>query len=74
VESTDVGQGNDAAVLGWLDGTRLRRILLEREMRARAVVVAEVAAQTTSKVCLVQDDDVVEKLAAERATQRLAYF
>ncbi len=61
-----MGQGNDAAVLGWLDGARLRRILLEREVGARAVVVAEVAAQTT-EVSLVEDDDVVEKLAAEGA-------
>ena len=66
-----MGQGNDAAVLGWLDGARLRRILLEREVGARAVVVAEVAAQTTSKVCLVQDDDVVEKLAADGADDSL---
>src|SRR5713226_571758 len=71
IESTDVGQGNDAAVLGWLDGARLRRILLEREVGARAVGVAEVAAQTTSKVCLVQDDEVVEKLAADGAAQSL---
>src|SRR6266851_1089824 len=71
VESTDVGQGNDAAVLGWLDGARLRHILLEREVGARAVVVAEVAAQTRSKVCLVQDDEVVEKLAADGAAHSL---
>ena len=44
---------------------RLGRILLEGEVSARPVVVPEVAAQTTSKMCLVQDDDVVEKLAAE---------
>ena len=44
VEPADVGQGNDAAVLGWLDGARLGRILLEREMRPRAVVVAEMVA------------------------------
>ncbi len=58
-------------MLGWLDGARLRRILLEGEVGARAVIVAEVAAQTTSKVCLVQDDDVVEKLAADGADQSL---
>ena len=66
MESADLGQRNDAALLGRLNGTRLRRILLEGvEVSARPVAVPEVAAQTTSKVCLLQDDDVVEKLAAE---------
>src|SRR6266851_4303460 len=67
MESADLGQRNDAAVLRWLDGARLRRILLEREMGARAVVVEEVAAQTTTEVSLVQDDDLVEQFAAEGA-------
>jgi hypothetical protein len=43
VESADLGQGDDASVLGCLDSARLGSILLEREMRARAVVVAEVS-------------------------------
>lgn len=60
VEPADVGQGNDAAVLGWLDGARLRRILLEREMSPLAVVVAEITLQTTTEMFLVQDDYVVE--------------
>jgi hypothetical protein len=60
VEPPDVGQGNDAAALGWLDGTRLGCILFEREMRPRAVVVAEITLQTTTEVFLVQDDHVVE--------------
>ena len=67
VETTDEGQGDDAAVRRWLDGAWLGRILLEGEVSARPVVVPVVASQTTSKVCLVQDDDVVEKLAAEGA-------
>ena len=40
VEPADLGQGNNAAVLGWLDGARLGCILLKREVRPRAVVVA----------------------------------
>src|SRR6267143_6388717 len=61
------GAGNDAAVLGLLDSARLGCILLEREMRPRAVVVAEVAVQTTTQMSLVQDDHVVEELAADSA-------
>ena len=57
VESADLGQGNDAAVLGQLDRAWLGRILLEREVRRRAVVVAEVAAQTTTEVSLAQMEE-----------------
>src|SRR5258708_17686582 len=71
VEAADVGQGNDAAVLGWLDGARLGCILIEGEMRPRAVVVAEVAVQTTTQMPLVQDDHVVEKLAADGSDDAL---
>ena len=67
VEAADVGQGNHAAELGWLDGARLGCILLEREMRPRVVVVAEIAAQTTAEMSLAQDDHMVEKLTAEGA-------
>ena len=67
VEAADVGQGNHAAELGWLDGARLGCILLEREMRPRAMVVAKVAAQTATEMSLAQDDQVVEKLTAEGA-------
>src|SRR6267143_6622273 len=65
VESADLGHGNDASLLGWLDSARLGSVLLEREMRARAVIVAEVAVQTTTEVSLIQADHVVEELAAD---------
>jgi len=65
VEAADQKKGNDAAVLRWLDGARLGRIFLEREMRPRAMVVAEVALQTTTEMSLTQDDHVVEKLATD---------
>ena len=71
VESADLRQGNDGAAFGWLDGARLRRVLLERQVRARAVIVAEVAAQTTTEVSLVQDDHVVEEFAADYADYAL---
>jgi len=67
VETTDEGQGDDAAVRRWLDCARLGRIFLEGEVSARPVVVPEVGSETTTKVSLAQDDDVVEKLAAEGA-------
>jgi len=65
VKAAEEGQGDDAAMIRWLDRARFGRVLVESEVRARGVVVAEVAAQTLSQVSLVEDDDVVEDLAAD---------
>jgi|SRR6267143_480389 len=54
-------------MIGWLDRAQYGRVLVESEVRARGVVVAEVAAQMLSQVSLVEDDDVVEDLAADAA-------
>ncbi len=67
VKAAEEGQGDDAAMIRWLDRARFGRVLVESEVRARGVVVAEVAAQTLSQVSLVEDDDVVEDLAADAA-------
>jgi hypothetical protein len=56
VEAADVGQGNDAPVLGWFDSARFGCVFIEGKMRPRAVVVPEVAAQTTTETSLVEDD------------------
>ena len=70
VEAADEGQGDDAALIGWLDEAQLGRVLVESEVRARGVVVAEVAAQTPTEVPFVEDDDVIEDLAADGANKR----
>src|SRR5437879_12348072 len=71
VESADTGQRNDAAALWWCDGARLGSVFLKGEVRARAVVVAEIAAETPKEMSLVQDDHVGEELAADRADHAL---
>ena len=71
VQAADLGQSDDAAVLGWLDGAAIGCILLEREMRPRAVVVAEVTAQTTTEMSVAQDDHVIEKVASDGADHSL---
>jgi len=66
-----LGQANNAAVFGRLDIAWLRCILVERKVCPRAVIVAEVAAQTTTEVLLVEDDHVVGQLAADGANYAL---
>ena len=71
VESADLRKRNDLAMRGWLDGTRLRRVFGESQVRTRAVVVAEVIVKTTTQVSLVEDDDVVEEFASDGADHAL---
>jgi len=71
VESADLRQRNDSALFGWLHGARLGRVFFERQVRTRAVIVMEIAAETTTQVSLVQDDHVVEELAADCADYAL---
>ena len=63
MKPTDLGHGDDAAVLGWLRRARLGCIFVQGKMRPRAVVVVEITAQTTTQVSFVEDDDVVEARA-----------
>ena len=48
-----------------LDSTRFRRVFVKSQVRARAVIVAKVIAETTPQVSLVEDDDVVEEFASD---------
>ena len=45
MQATDFGNLHDPARLGVRDGPGVRRILVEREMSASAVIVLEVAGQ-----------------------------
>ena len=64
VEAADLRKSDDESTIEWLDGAPVGRVLVESEVRARGVVVAKVTAQATTKVLLVEDDDMVEKLTA----------
>ena len=65
VESADLRQRNDLTMRWRLDSTRFRRVFVESQVRARAVIVADVIAKTMSQVSLVEDDDVVEEFASD---------
>ena len=63
------GQGHDTSRVDRRYGSRRRRILHERQVRTRPVVVVDVGAEEASQMWLVEHDDVVETLAAHRADQ-----
>src|SRR5882672_6390698 len=71
MQATDFGNLHDPACLGELDGPDVRRILVEREMSAGLVIVREVAGQDAAQVAFVEDENVIETLAPDRADEPL---
>jgi hypothetical protein len=65
VRTADFESHNDAA--GWLDGTFRRSILAEREVRPRPLGVRDIGPKDPTKMPLIDDDEVVQTLAADRA-------
>ncbi len=62
VQTTDLGERNDLAAARRFHQPGIRRILPEGQVRARSVVVAEVAAQDSSQMVLVEDHHMVKAL------------
>ena len=42
MQSADVGQGNHLTRVRWLDSSAVRRIFVERQVRPRPMIVAQV--------------------------------
>jgi hypothetical protein len=73
VQTANLWKGDNVAC-GWrLYGSRLGAILGEREMRAASVVIFKVRRQHTAQVTLIEDDDVMETVAADRADDALVH-
>src|SRR5438046_2858079 len=71
MQATDFGNLHDPAHLGELDGPDVRRILVEREMRASAVIVGEVAGQDAAQVTFAENQNVIQTLTPDRANEPL---
>src|SRR4029453_13308837 len=59
MQATDFGNLHDPVRLGALDGPDVRRILVEREMRASPVIVGEVAGQDAAQVAFAENQNVI---------------
>ena len=71
VQATDLRERDNFAGSGWMYRAALRTILVEREMCSRLVVIVKVRREHTAQVTLVEDDDVIETFAANRANDAL---
>ncbi len=58
MKSSDLWKRNYLAAVSRLDGPSVRRILPERQVRARPVVVGEIGTKNLSEMALVENNDV----------------
>src|SRR5258708_17265692 len=63
VQSTNLGYCYYSSQLRWLDWPRFRRILLQRKMRPRLVIVGEIARQSSPQGGFPEDDHMIEAIA-----------
>ena len=71
MQATDFGNLHDPARRGERDGPDVRRILVEREMRASPVIVGEVAGQNAPQVAFAENQSVIQTFASDRADEPL---
>src|SRR5260370_629627 len=71
VQATDFGDGNDPAEVPPLNWPAVGRILVEREVSTRPVVVGEVAGEGAAQVPFAEDEDMIQTLAPDRADEPL---
>jgi hypothetical protein len=69
MQTTEFGHLHDSAHGGALNWPDIRRILVERDMRARPVIVGEVTNEDTAEVAFAQDQNVVQTLASDGADE-----
>jgi hypothetical protein len=66
MEPADFGPRHDPTSAVRVDGAGFGRVLAEREVRARALAVRDVGVKDSPEMPLIEGDDVVQALAADR--------
>src|SRR3977135_3520538 len=71
VQAADLWKGDNSACRRWLYGPRLWAILVQREMRPAVGVILKIRRQRAAQAQSIEDDDVIETFAADRADDSL---
>src|SRR5437899_9809477 len=69
MQATDFGNLHDPARLGELDGPEVRRILVDREMRASPEIGGEVAGQNAAEGAFAETQNAIQTRAPDRADE-----
>src|SRR5215475_2182280 len=67
VQAADFGKLHDLSRRRELDRPEARCVLVEREVGARLMVIAEIVGEDAAEVSLVEDEHVIQTLAPDRA-------
>ena len=70
VESTEPRKRNDVSGLGRLDVAPSGRVALERHVGTIVIVVAQILAEASQQVKLIEDDEVIDNFATQVPTSR----
>jgi len=73
VKSANFGEHHHATVRRRVDASWRGRVFLEGEVGSRAMIIGGVSSQHATQMCLVENDDVIEALAAQDPIRRSAY-
>src|SRR5262245_1977001 len=69
VKTADLGDRDDCACGRRTGRSLIGRVLLEAEMRAAPMIIADIGRKNPSEMRLIDDDDVIEALASDRSDQ-----
>ena len=69
MQSAQPRQFDDVAVVGWFDGARVWRVLIQCPVSSVSVIVVEIAIQTPAEVMFAEHNDVVQALAPDGSNQ-----
>ena len=71
MQATDFWNGDDSSGAAMLNRPRVGAILVERKMRAGALVVVDVGRHDAAQMTLVEDHEVIQTLAPYRSNHAL---
>ena len=71
MQATDFRDGDDSSDAAMLNRAGVGTILVERKMRASALVIIDVRGQDAAQMALVEDHDVIQTLATYRSDEPL---
>ena len=71
MQTADLRDGHHSSDPAWLGEARVRAILVERQMRASALVIVDIRGQDAAQMALVEDHDVIQAFATDRTDHAL---
>jgi hypothetical protein len=71
MQTADLRDGHYSSDSAWLDGARVRAILVERQMGAGALVIIDIRGQNAAQMALVEDHDVIQAFTTDRTDHAL---